>query len=495
MRTTRGLPDGLPDAARAYLDAFPPGEVVAFSITPLDRTGVPVWIVALFLEDNLGLTGAMPSGIGYGATDAEAVLGALGEIAEAIWPTLALQRAPKTRGSWHELTRDDREAADPLTLGLPAGSPVDRHTVLEWVEAARARDGAPVLVPLDVAACDYFELSPGYQPFTTLITNGLGAGPDLDWAIGHGLLEILQRDGNGLVFRALDRGVALEGAASPLLDHLAALQIRAIPKFATNEFGLTNLYVLGHDEPGHGPHTPIMLSACGEACHPDRDAALAKATQEFAAARVRKAFSHGPQALVDRVAPPGYAGAFLRKARTSLEEGENRALDAMLAWSRMDARTLRDTLAPVYQVRSHHPFSALPTTPAPDARERGRIARERVEAAGFDILVVDCSPPDRSVAVVKVIVPGLEVETMSYHRLGARNARRLIERDDPLIRFGQPTDTLRPVRMPPEQAADLGHPLFDSALCDSIVGSLYPLYREPEAHHVAWVLGQAEVAA
>ena len=69
MRATRGLPEGLPDAARAYLDAFPPGEVVGFPITPLDRTGVPVWIVALFLYDALGLTCSMPSGFGYGATD------------------------------------------------------------------------------------------------------------------------------------------------------------------------------------------------------------------------------------------------------------------------------------------------------------------------------------------------------------------------------------------------------------------------------------------
>jgi ribosomal protein S12 methylthiotransferase accessory factor len=98
------------------------------------------------------------------------------------------------------------------------------------------------------------------------------------------------------------------------------------------------------------------------------------------------------------------------------------------------------------------------------------------------------------VAVVKVIVPGLEVETMSYHRLGARNARRLIERGDPLIKFGAPSATLKPVRMPPEQVEALGAPLFDTALADRIVGSLYPLYREPEAHHVAWMLGQAAAA-
>ena len=39
------------------------------------------------------------------------------------------------------------------------------------------------------------------------------------------------------------------------------------------------------------------------------------------------------------------------------------------------------------------------------------------------------SPPDSPVKVVKTIVPGLEAETMSYHRIGERNARKLLELD------------------------------------------------------------------
>ena len=70
-----------------------------------------------------------------------------------------------------------RSVADPLTLCLPAGSPVGRGTVLEWTAATRHPTGETVLMPLDVAATDYFELSEGYKPFTNLITNGLGAGP------------------------------------------------------------------------------------------------------------------------------------------------------------------------------------------------------------------------------------------------------------------------------------------------------------------------------
>ncbi|GEO16030.1 YcaO-like family protein [Microvirga aerophila] len=495
-----GLPDDLPDPARRYAEALPKGRYTAFPLTSLDRTGVAVWEVALFLDNAADFPGAMPSGYGYGTTDGEALIGAIAEMAEMICPTLRLVGEPHWTGSYNELVLRVGKAriTDPLTLCLPAGSPVDRDTPLAWIKAVRARTGEPVLVPMDVGALDYFELPPGYQPFTTLITNGLGAGPDIDWALGHGLLECLQRDGNGLLFRALDQGILLdlpqnlEPGTRALLDHLDGLGIEVQAKYATDEFGLANLYVVGFERDGYEPPVPIMLSACGEACDPDRERALRKALLEFCSSRVRKAYSHGPRAVAERVAPQGHIEAFLQTAGPSLENAENRALTEMLGWARLNSSKLKDTLRrSVFFTRAVKSFGELPATPCVDTRERGRVARNHLEAAGFDVLYVDCSPPNHSVAVVKVIVPGLEVETMSYYRIGERNTRKLIERDSPLIRFGEPADALRPVRLTPEALDRLGgrQPLLDTAAVDRMVGPLYPLYREPEAHHVAEVLG------
>ena len=509
------LPADMPEAALRYIDALPLGRYVGFPMTPLDATGVPAWKVGLFLDAAHGLPGAMPSGYGYGTTDGQAIIGALAEIAEMICPTLRLRDEPHRLASYDALVREFGRGgvADPLALGLPAGSPVDRATTLAWTRAVRARTGEPVWVPLDVAACNFFELPDNYQPFTTLITNGLGAGPDVDWAVGHGLLECLQRDGNGLVFRALDRGVAIDLAgadvgpeARALLERLDALGITVLPKFATDEFGLTNLYVVGYDR--DAPRVPIMLSACGEACDPDPRRALHKALLEFCSARVRKTYGHGPLAEALAVAPPGYVDDFVRTALPSLELEESRALRAMMDWTDMGAEELKRALAgSVFSVGSHRPFSSLPgadlpASPAPsDTRSRGRLARERLEAEGFDVLYVDCSPRDGSIGVVKVIVPGLEVETMSYYRIGERNTRKLLLADSPLIVFGEPGDTRRPVRLSPEAFERLApltggrQPLFDTAAADRIVGPLYPLYREPEAHHVAFRLQQRAAAA
>ena len=494
------LPDDLPDPVRRYAEALPKGQYTAFPLTPLDRTGVAVWEVALFLDNAADFPGAMPSGYGYGTTDGEALTGAIAEMAEMICPTLRLIGEPHWTGSYSELVRKAGKAGitDPLTLCLPAGSPVDRDTPLAWIKAVRARTGESVLVPMDVGALDYFELPPGYEPFTTLITNGLGAGPDIDWALGHGLLECLQRDGNGLLFRALDQGILLdlpqdlEPETQALLGRLDDLGIEVQAKYATDEFGLANLYVVGFERDGHEPPVPIMLSACGEACDPDRERALRKALLEFCSSRVRKAYSHGPRAVAERVAPPGHIGAFLQTAGPSLENAENRALTAMLEWARMTSSEIKHTLRnTIFSNKGFKSFGELPAIPCVDTRERGRVARNHLETAGFDVLYVDCSPQDRSVAVVKVIVPGLEVETMSYYRIGERNTRKLIERDSPLIRFGEPTDELRPVRLTPEALDRLGgrQPLLDTAAVDRMVGPLYPLYREPEAHHVAQILG------
>ncbi len=489
-----GLPADLPDAARAYLEAFPRGEVVAFPIDPIDRTGIPVWIVALFPEDEPLLDGVMPYGVGYGADEGQAILGAMGEIAEMVFPALSLGRRKKVRGSYQGLVGSlgEQAVADPLTLCLPAGSSVGRDTELEWVEAVRHADGAGVLVPIDLAAYNSTELSPGYQPFTTIISNGMGAGPDHDWAVGHGLCEILQRDGNGLTFRALDRGVALDlpddlpPAATQLLAQYEEAGIRPIVKFASDEFGLTNLYCVGVNERGD-PAEPIMVSACGEACHPDREAALVKALTEYAASRARKAYAHGDDGRTRALSPAGYVDRFLEHSGGAAKSSDPRALAAMIDWQARDADELRGWLGPNMLAETiRKPFAALPHTPCPDVRDRGRIALERVTQAGFDVLSVDMTPAQCPVATVKLIVPGMEVETMSYHRIGERGTRKLLEMDSPLIRFDEAGEGLRPVRLTPQAIEQLGgQPMFDTALTDKIVGPLYPLYREPEAHHAA----------
>ncbi len=158
----------------------------------------------------------------------------------------------------------------------------------------------------------------------------------------------------------------------------------------------------------------------------------------------------------------------------------------MMAWCAADAPTLRGYLADtVLSRQATKRFDELPTWDGPLSGTPlvTELAR-RFADAGMEVLFVDFSPPGSpDVHVVKAIVPGLEVETMSYHRIGERGVRKLMERGSPLAGMGAPPPGAAPVRLPAGAAERLGGPAWlDVAGVDRIVGRLYPLYREPEVH-------------
>jgi ribosomal protein S12 methylthiotransferase accessory factor len=128
-------------------------------------------------------------------------------------------RAAYVRGTYAELSRT-RAAVDPLTICLPAGSDYDPDgTVMDWMEGHRWPSGEPVLVPVEWVAAYHDQLKRTKAVLITPITNGLGAGFDLEHAIAHGIMELLQRDGNVVNYRALDQGVVVdtEGVTDPVI--------------------------------------------------------------------------------------------------------------------------------------------------------------------------------------------------------------------------------------------------------------------------------------
>ena len=478
--------DHLAEIAQTYRRNLPRGRARTFAYGGLDRLGVPVAAASFAFDDGYHF-----DGYGYGVTPGEALVGALGELSEDTHNEELLGRAERAEGSYAQMiARAGVDGvADPLTLGLPAGSPYTPERPLTWVQAVRHSTGEAVWVPIEFAAISRRQL--GEIPLLiTPITNGQGAGMSGDQALVHGLLELLQRDGNGLSFRAMDRGVELDldavahPSALALLDRFEAAGVRVLPKLGATEFGLTNLYVVGHDADPDAD-LPIKLTACGEAAHPDRDRALLKALLEFGAARARKAFMHGPLDAVDRASEPGYLDAYL--ATLTIDGEEPRALASMVDWIGRTGEQLRAILGEtVLSRRSKIPFSTLPTV-APGAldhpSDRLRWVVDRLAAQKLDVLYVDASPPGGEVFARKAIVPGLEVETMSYYRIGERGVRKLLDRESRLVGLGKPPAGCLPVRLTTEAEERLGGPAWlDPAAIDATVGELYPLYREPSAH-------------
>ncbi len=476
------MSDPLDAVAAAFRASLPEtAELSMFRIDGLDRTAVPV------VQANLLLPGQpISTGHGYGFNAVEAEVGALGELCEEVHCARWLEAAPVQAASYAELLAARGAAAviDPLRLCLPAGSPYDAEMRLHWVETMRWPSRESVLVPRDWIASHGFEIA-GAPDLITPITNGLGAGLELEHAIAHGVMELLQRDGNVLGYRALDAGrvVALDAGLEPpvaaLLDRLRGLGIAVTVKLADTGFGCTNLYVVGDDR--GEPAAPIQVTACGEASHPDKHRALRKALLEFCGSRARKVATHGSAEALRRVMPASYIERQSADVRLELEEP--RALQAMAEWLDRDADELRLRLdGSVFAERQQVRFSDLATVGADAAMratQRLALLTRSLAEAGTEILFADCSPAGSPVAAVKVVVPELECETMSYHRIGERGVQRRRARGDALL-LDAPREGAARVRLRPQDEARAGGPAwFDTVLAERLVGPLYPLYREP----------------
>ena len=473
--------------ADVYRRHLPAGRLIHFRVDALDRLGIPVVTARLMLAG-----GGSLEGIGYGATEEEALVGALGELSEEAHADAALAAMPRITSSYAALVaaRGPGGVLDPATVCLPAGSDWRPDTSLAWIEGRRHPGGDPVLVP-EWLACDAPQQLRG-PALVVPITNGLGAGLCREQAIVHGLLELIQRDGNVLSYRALDRGVAIDfdevhdPALRRIVEHDRERGVDVLAKVASTDFGMLNVYVVGIDRQPLDELT-LRLTACGEAVHPDRERALRKALLEYAGSRARKSFRHGPLERIAAVAPADY----LERVLPGIDprQDEPRALDAMLQWLGAGDAALRRLLTErgILAVRETRRLSSLPTVQpgtADDPQARLDLVVARLADASLAPIVVDFSPAGGQVFVVKTIVPGLESETLSYHRIGERGLRRLLDRGSPYVAIGaDPRAGFARVTLTAPAEERLGGPAWlDVGGLDALVGDLYALYREPGGH-------------
>jgi ribosomal protein S12 methylthiotransferase accessory factor YcaO len=298
------------------------------------------------------------------------------------------------------------------------------------------------------------------------------------------MLEILQRHTNGLRFRALDARspeidpAGLEGEVAALAARFAAEGVEPVLKHAATAFGVCSTYVMGVDA---DDSSPVRLTACGEAADPSAERSLLKALLEHANSRARKAFCFGDRAAARAVADPDYWAAVERGRSAGGATGEPRAVAAMRDWHDLGADRLRALTAPD---RSRLVDRTSIEVPGTDA---GGSSLERVLASltGHDVLAAVTRVGE--VRVAKVLVTGLEVETLSYGRIGELGAADLLGTDLDLVRRGGGPTRTHPDRVVLTADAEerLGGPLwYSSATAERIVGPLYPLYREPPRHLV-----------
>jgi len=493
----------LSSAINLYRAALPEGELLHFSLAPFDKLGLPNQTATFFPPD-----GRTRGGTGYGASDEAALVSALGEMTEEFAASRAVISTGWVEGSFEELRNrfGARGVCDPLTLCLEAGTAYSPAMPRRWFPTKRWGTEETVYVPVEFVATYRGDVSGGgYSPLVTPITNGLGAGTSREMALSHGLLELLQRDGNGLQIRALssttelDLSTVSDPEARRVLDAIEREGIEVRVKVASLENGFVNLYVVGLERHKSRADLPLVGLAGGEAAHPVAVVALRKALLEWAAARSRVAFMHGPLESARRLAPSGYLERILPGVHPENEEPS--ALEAMKRWISLSFEAVREEMAPMFRVEKRVSFDELPSAPLELAANKEELAREvarRLQGEGLDILVADFSRAAGlrgGVCAVKVLVPGLEVETLSYRRIGERNVRRLMRRGDiRLAGVGAAPHNALPVLSSDGAKQRLGgEAWYDPRVQEAIVGPMYCFYREPGRHAAPLSLG-AEAA-
>ena len=240
-----------------------------------------------------------------------------------------------------------------------------------------------------------------------------------------------------------------------------------------------------------------QLAACGDAAHPDRDLALAKALREYVSGRARKHFMHGMLDKLARVAPAAYVE---KMSAEDTGKQESRALEAVLAWATAtNEEIFRKIEKPILETRSTVKFSELPTAEFANGDWDAILEylQKQFAKLGTEILYADFSgfAPD-GIYVARAVVPGMEGETMSYNRIGRRNLERLLERQktderiETLVGFGtgkKPKSALK-IHLTDADAKDFPDAWLDPQAVAKQVGEFYALYREPESFSVGRAL-------
>jgi YcaO-like protein with predicted kinase domain len=378
---------------RPHLGRF--GITRVADVTGLDRIGIPV---AMAHRPNSRSLSVSP---GKGLDLEAAKVSALMEAVEGWHAENA--KLPLVLGSISELARQHR-LVDLAGLPRHSARPLARHQQLLWTEGRDLLSGEAVLVPYELVHMNYTLPLPPSSGAWLLSSNGLASGNHPLEALAHALCEVIERDAMSL-FHARDElwrdgfRVQLDTIEDPdcrmLLRKLGHAGVEVAVWDVTSDIGVPAFAceIVDRDPSDGRPFLP----GTGAGAHPSRSIALLRALSEAAQTRLTTV-----------------AGA-----RDDLRVAQYvRSLD------RASWRAAMKRVA----VTGSRRFAS-----APDAAHvsfdddvlwlLGRLASVGIE----QVVAVDLTHGELDLAVVRVIVPGLEGPHDSAGALPGKRRRALAE--------------------------------------------------------------------
>lgn len=382
-------------------------------ITGLDRIGIPVFnAIAPQSHDLISVYN------GKGATPLDAKTSAVMEAIErhSAW----LPMRPHTVASYAELAERTEPVLDPREVNLALHHRWTVDSPISWVRGWDVMNEEAVLVPHYLAG--YYMRHHETPPYPINSTNGLASGNSVEEATCHALCELVERDDwtmaeivSNRLSRALSTGAlglapseelglwfqhrhpsidqdTLPEAHQRCLDRYRAAGLRLELKDITSATGIPSVLAVVTEDDG-----PMSKNHQGIGTHPDAGVAVMRAITEAAQSRVVDI-----QAMREDIAMPD---AEVPKWALHVKRS---AVFNPRAWAHRRSAT-------------RTAFDELPSHPSDDIMVDLRFILDRLRARGMRrAVVVDLSPPDIPVSVVRVVVPGIESWAIDRSRLGAR---------------------------------------------------------------------------
>ena len=283
---------------------------------------------------------------------------------------------------------------DPRRLILSDNHTWTADSVMEWWPARELFTGCTALVPA-AAVLNPYRLSPWlFVPSS----NGLAAGNTLPEALAHALLEVIERDavsfgetlgdGRELLLNTVD-----DRECAELIGRFRAAGLDLRVRVMSYDVQLPTFHALLDDPVSRDP----MLINGGFGCHPSPRVGLARALTE---------------AALSRATVVAGAREDLDREQVKRQIGYDALKKAFESWFAPPVLGLAfGELAECATDNIHDDLSGI---------------LNALRQAGFqEAYAVDLTLPDIGVAVVRTIVPGLELYHVDRGRMGPRLRQRL----------------------------------------------------------------------
>ncbi len=384
-------------------------------VTRLDRVGIPVYTaVAPKSDDILSVYN------GKGVRRIDAIAGALMETIER---QAALRARPPLK--WCTLAGAGPRAIPPDSILMRLADGHQPHRPFAWVTGFDALTGEEALVPAGFAGYLWPEAAEN-SPFWGSNSQGLASGNCLEEAVAQAICEWIERDAwtlgelgshfhpRALAERAtgvdpcdhflddldLHPSLDLTGIGEPvdgLLRKFAKAGFTPLVRDITSDLGIPVIVASMYEDQVPG----FPQAHTGVGCHPDIRVAVVRALTEAAQSRAVDI-----QAVREDIAPA---------------EGDGLAAGLVIHTRRIRAIDRRRWL--ISPSTFLKPWQECESKTTSDVLNDLQLLLSRLKRAGVaSVAVVDFSPPDSGLAVVRVVIPGLEAWAADRARFGQRAA-------------------------------------------------------------------------